>query len=227
VKSQGRAYEKRESSSGCDSRLAGKARSGKRGEKYIDGEGVERYAKGGDSVEVARARAVAWYKNNLKKARAYRSTQGAAWARDGRYCVVAARCRAKKKGIPFDIDHDYVMSLWPKDGVDFFGVKMEWKVERDRRMISRPNAPSLDRIDTAKGYVRGNVMWLSHKMNQLKGGLSLAEWQRLFIYLGYSISGGDAHAEGTNRLPLRDQENADGREPGAIPTTRSTDAPTQ
>jgi UDP-N-acetylenolpyruvoylglucosamine reductase len=38
-----------------------------------------------------------------------------------------------------------------------------------------PNAPSLDRIDSARGYVPGNVQVVSHKANTMKSNASTEE----------------------------------------------------
>ena len=44
------------------------------------------------------------------------------------------------------------------------------------------SSPSIDRIDNTKGYIEGNVAWISNKANSVKGDssikdiLSLADW---------------------------------------------------
>jgi hypothetical protein len=73
-----------------------------------------------------------------------------------------ARVRSKELGIPFDIDVDYLLSIYPEGGLCpilktplVFGG-------------SRWNSPSLDRRIPSLGYVRGNVCWISDKANTLK-----------------------------------------------------------
>ena len=87
-------------------------------------------------------------------------------------CVARAKRRATLKGLAFDIDHAYMMQLWPHTGLDKFGHKMEWKGEPDGLSIPRPESPTIDRINPRLGYVRGNVQWLSQRWNAAKGSSS-------------------------------------------------------
>lgn len=74
----------------------------------------------------------------------------------------SARNRAKKKKLPFNIDVDYLMEIYPKDGkCPVFGIDMEFGGVQN-------TSPSLDRIHPALGYVKGNVMWISGYANTLK-----------------------------------------------------------
>lgn len=45
------------------------------------------------------------------------------------------------------------------------------------------NSPSLDRIDSTKGYVKGNVQVISHRANRLKSDASLQELQLVMAHL--------------------------------------------
>lgn len=84
-------------------------------------------------------------------------------------CIIDARKRAKKKGLPHNITHAYMMTLWPASGKDWTGHPMVWKGERDGKTVSRPESPTIDMIDPTKGYVEGNVEWLAFKTNRDKG----------------------------------------------------------
>jgi hypothetical protein len=70
----------------------------------------------------------------------------------------AAKSRAKEKGREFKIElTDIVIpAVCP-----VLGVPME--------------RPSLDRIDSSKGYVKGNVRVISHRANMLKNNATIEE----------------------------------------------------
>ena len=74
------------------------------------------------------------------------------------------RCktRASERGIPFDltIEDVNIPTHCPVLG-------MELKAHKGRSG-GNPDSPALDRIDNSKGYVRGNVMVLSHLANMMK-----------------------------------------------------------
>jgi hypothetical protein len=78
--------------------------------------------------------------------------------------VGSAKCR--KKGC--DITPEYLKALWDEQGglCPFTGMKMElrvWYREGDR--VATPRQASLDRIDDAKGYMVGNVRFISAMAN--------------------------------------------------------------
>src|SRR5688500_340666 len=53
-----------------------------------------------------------------------------------------ARTRAKAKGLPFDLDNDYLISIFPADGkCPALGIDLSWGLEE-----GRDNSPALDRI---------------------------------------------------------------------------------
>lgn len=84
------------------------------------------------------------------------------------YMFTAAKQRAEKKGLEFNIAEEdiNIPEKCPILDVPFqFGTKESYDY-----------SPSLDRIDTTKGYVKGNVWVISKKANTMK---SNATWDEL------------------------------------------------
>ena len=82
-----------------------------------------------------------------------------------------AKARAASKGLEFNISLDDVIvpALCP-----VLGVKMA---------ANTGTAPSLDRIDSSKGYIRGNVAVISTRANYLKGNATVEELQKVLDYM--------------------------------------------
>lgn len=84
----------------------------------------------------------------------------------------------RTSGLPFDIDAAYLDEIWPEDGLcPVFGTPMVRGGKRD------DNSAELDRTDPEKGYVRGNVVWLSKRANRIKTDATLEELERVANYL--------------------------------------------
>lgn len=85
------------------------------------------------------------------------------------------RARAKARGLLFDLDlTDFVCPTHcPILGIPLVratGVHTE-------------NSPTLDRVDTEKGYVKGNVCIISFRANRMKGALTVVQLERLLSYI--------------------------------------------
>jgi len=76
-----------------------------------------------------------------------------------------AKRRAKSKSLPFDLDLNYLESIYTLE-CPIFHIKFTWGAKD-----GRANCPSLDRIDNAKGYVKGNVIFISNKANIIKSSV--------------------------------------------------------
>lgn len=74
----------------------------------------------------------------------------------------SARNRSREKGLPFDISVDYLLSIFPTDGLcPALRTPLVWGG-------ARHNSPSLDRKRPDLGYVQGNVVFISDKANRIK-----------------------------------------------------------
>jgi hypothetical protein len=93
--------------------------------------------------------------------------------------VRAARCRAKKSRIPFNIS--YADIIIP-DKCPYLSIPIILPnyVLGSCGPSSR-NAPSLDRIVPEKGYVVGNVEVISHLANTMKQDASIEQLQQFAL----------------------------------------------
>jgi hypothetical protein len=90
------------------------------------------------------------------------------YARDPRkQMLINARTRAKREGVPFDLD---VEDITIPEHCPILGLRIGVQLGGGRG--GRNCSPSLDRLDPAAGYVRGNVTVVSLKANRLKNQLS-------------------------------------------------------
>ncbi len=84
-----------------------------------------------------------------------------------RYLLNAAKGRAKKNGIPFDLTEEdieipKICPIFKKPFVYTIGGRHDF-------------TPSLDRVDNTKGYVKENVIVISWKANDLKSNATIKE----------------------------------------------------
>lgn len=98
-----------------------------------------------------------------------------------------AKRRSEVRGLPFDIDTDYLEKIYPEDGCcPALGITLAWGGARN-------NSPSLDRIVPELGYVRGNVEWLSDKANKIKSNATNEEILAVANYLKDKRTSNDDH----------------------------------
>ena len=113
-----------------------------------------------------------WYRANRDKVKqaqdAYRKD------RPVKYLLGLAKRRSARKGLEFSIGLEdlVVPSVCPLLGIPI----NSYSVDLDFR-------PSLDRIDSSKGYIKGNVQVVSHKANRIKSNACGEELLMLAINL--------------------------------------------
>jgi hypothetical protein len=80
--------------------------------------------------------------------------------------------------IEVDVTPEYLMSIFPKDGkCPVLNIPFTFNVGKSRRFADSniKSFASLDRVDNNKGYIKGNVVWVSWKVNSIKSDLTLEE----------------------------------------------------
>ena len=89
--------------------------------------------------------------------------------------IGGAKRRAKRYGLPFDVT---LADITVPDVCPVLGIAL---AVNDGRC--GPNSPTLDRIVPALGYVKGNVIVISHRANTMKSDATLDELRLLLAYL--------------------------------------------
>ena len=93
--------------------------------------------------------------------------------------INASKQRAKLNSREHDINVDDIKAIYPSDGYcPIFGLKLEFNGAG-----FRDSSPSIDRIDSTKGYTRDNIQIISWKANRIKGAASLQDLEMLVAYL--------------------------------------------
>ena len=111
-----------------------------------------------------------WYSNNRSQALLAQDKYRKENAR--KYLFSRARLRAKKLGREFNITIDDVVI--PEECPLLNVAISSYSEHQDFR-------PSLDRIDSSKGYVKGNVQVISAKANRLKNNASSEELMNIAL----------------------------------------------
>ena len=106
----------------------------------------------------------------LKDAHERRQTDYRAWMFN------AKKANAKKKGIDFTITIDDVAI---PDKCPVLGIDLNKAV----RSGLTDNAPTIDRIDSSKGYTTGNIAVISHKANRKKQDCTIEDLRKILDYM--------------------------------------------
>lgn len=83
--------------------------------------------------------------------------------------------RAKKKGLPFDIEPE---DIFAPIHCPVFGVELKYGAS-----AADPYSPSFDKLKPELGYVKGNVRVISYKANTMKSNGTKAEVAAVLAYM--------------------------------------------
>lgn len=93
----------------------------------------------------------------------------------------SAKDRSEKKGCEFTITLDDIK-------IPLVCPLLEIPIVMHSTRERHYNAPSIDRIDSTKGYTKDNIWIISHRANQLKNDSTLAEMKLMVENLNQFIS---------------------------------------
>lgn len=98
------------------------------------------------------------------------------------------KTRAKQKGLEFNITEDYLKSIWsdtcPVLGIPLYSAVYEsGKSRSESEAKPHDNSPTIDRIDSSKGYVIGNICVMSYRANMIKNCGTIDEHRAIVRFL--------------------------------------------
>ena len=93
--------------------------------------------------------------------------------------VTASKQRASNKNREHSITVQDVLDIYPPDGrCPVFGFKLEFN-----NAGFRETSPSIDRIDSSRGYTKDNIQVISWKANRIKSYATLDELKLIVNFL--------------------------------------------
>jgi len=101
--------------------------------------------------------------------------------------LVSAKTRATQSGLPFDIDVQYLRDLYEKQKglCAYTGEVMQIQASKSE---SKWPVMSLDKIDPQKGYVKGNVQFVTMRVNTMKNDMNHEQFvqnmQHILTHIG-------------------------------------------
>lgn len=123
------------------------------------------------------------YKEQLQKK--YRETkENEPW----RLMLRNVRARAKERGLEFDLDAEFLKSIWT-DTCPVLGIPLKSAVHpsggtrHSSRSKPHDNSPTLDRIDSSKGYTKNNVIIMSYRANMIKNCGTIQEHELIVEFM--------------------------------------------
>lgn len=107
------------------------------------------------------------------------------------------KSRAKSAGTIFNIEFEDL--VWP-DVCPVLGLPLDYRALADKRgpaSSRRERVPSIDRIDSSRGYEKENVVVVSWRANRLKNNAAIEELRQLSdFYSNLEKERGRSHNDG-------------------------------
>ena len=91
----------------------------------------------------------------------------------------SSRARAREKEREHTITKQDLLDIYPQDNkCPIFGFNLEWNGNGFRE-----TSPSIDRIDSSRGYTKDNIQIISWKANRIKGYATVEDLEIVLAYL--------------------------------------------
>ena len=97
-----------------------------------------------------------------------------------RHTLGQAKRRASEKGIEFSITLDDLLPL--PNVCPVLGIKINYEGNNGQRGFVN-DSPSIDRVNSSLGYIKGNVKVICWRANRIKSDATIEEMQALLDFM--------------------------------------------
>lgn len=94
-----------------------------------------------------------------------------------KFSLQQSRRRARENGWEFNLDLGYLEEIWT--GVCPI-LNVPLSLGQEVGTVPELNKGSLDRLDSTKGYVKGNVHYISFRANNIKTDATFEEFEQIY-----------------------------------------------
>jgi len=105
-----------------------------------------------------------WSRKENERTGGYRNSPPAGTTRFFTYACSKIKSKSKTNNLDFDLDPHYLKEIYPKDGKC---PALGFVFKRGDHTGSIQESPTLDKIVPSKGYIKGNVHWVSRVANSV------------------------------------------------------------
>lgn len=88
------------------------------------------------------------------------------------FIIYEAKNRAERRGLSFNLTPEYLEDLYQLQGCRCAYTGLRLKSDPDKKIRTRGTTLSVDRIDSSKGYVKGNIQIVHKRINSMKNDLT-------------------------------------------------------
>ena len=133
-----------------------------------------------NNTESALASTKKWKEANPEKIRKTRTEWYGVPENRLKSILSQAKVRSKKNQTEFSITLEDLLPI--PEYCPVFGIKLNYNGNKGQHGFVN-DSPSIDRIDSSKGYIKGNVQIISWRANRIKSDATIQELDQLVTFL--------------------------------------------